>query len=116
MLQVKRPMVADSKEPEMPESEAAVEEAAESFQIPVVETGKEPVKHSANQCVVKMRHHEERISELPVKRCNPQHDAGQTRNQKLKEKADTEDHRQVKPNLAPVHRAEPVENLDARRH
>src|SRR6266576_5967453 len=116
MHRVERQVEADSEEPEMPESEPAVEQAAGGFRIPVVETGEDCEEHSAYQCVVKVCNDEVRVGELPVKRCDSQHDARQTRNQKLKEKTQTEDHRQVKSNLAAVHRAQPVENLDARRH
>src|SRR6266404_7716351 len=109
-------MEADEEKPEMPQPELPVEHAAGGFRIPGVEASEESEKHSAYQCVVKVRNDEVRVSELPVEGSDSQHNARQARDQKLKEKTKTEQHRQFKPNLAAVHRAEPIENLDAGRY
>src|SRR5260370_41370995 len=58
-----------------------------------------------------MSDYEVSICELPVERCDAEHDAGQTRNQKLKQERDAEQHGHFEAHLSAPDGAEPVENL-----
>src|SRR6266545_997795 len=109
-------MKTDREKPKMPKPQFAVQQPAESFWVPVVEASEECVEETANQNVMKVRDNEIRIRKLPVERRNCEHDSRQTGNQKLKQEAETEDHRYFQPNLPAVHRAQPVEDLDPRRY
>src|SRR5258708_22912452 len=109
-------MEADEEKPEMPQPELSVQHAAGGFWVPVIKTGEDCEKHPTYECVVKVRNDEVRVSELPVEGSDSQHDARQSRDKKLKEKTQTEEHRQFKPNLASGQRAKPVKNFEAGRH
>src|SRR6185369_9877459 len=116
MHRVESQMEADREKPKMPEPQFAVQQPAESLRIPVVEACEERVEETANQNVMKVSDDEVRIRELPIERNNGQHHSSQTRNQKLEKEAEAEEHRHFQPNLAAVHRAEPVEDLDPGRN
>src|SRR6266498_510671 len=109
-------MEADREKPKMPKPQFAVQQPAESFRVPVVEAREERVEETANQHIMKVRDDEVRIRKLPVEGCNCEHDSRQTGNQKLKQEAETEDHRYFQPNLPTVYCAQPVEDLDPGRH
>src|SRR6266567_1140782 len=100
-------MKTDREEPEMPKPQFTVEQSTERFRVPIVETGEDRVEEPANQHIMKVRDNEVRIRKLPVERRNCQHDSRQTGNQKLKQEAETEDHRYFQPNFPAVHRAQP---------
>src|SRR5258705_13476917 len=116
MHRVESQMEANREKPKMPKPQFAVQQPAESFRVPVVEAREERVEETANQNVMKVRDDEVRICELPIERNNRQHHSSQTRNEKLEEKTEAEHHRHFQPNLAAVHRAEPVEDLDPGRN
>src|SRR5258708_27865336 len=116
MHRVERQVEADREKPEMPESQFLVQQSTERFWIPVIEAGEERVEQTANQNVMKVRDDEVRICELPIERNNGQHHSSQTRNEKLEKKTEAEDHWHFQLNLAAVHRAEPVEDLDPGRN
>src|SRR6267142_394648 len=109
-------MEADREEPEMPKPQFAVQQPAESFRVPVVEAREERVQDTANQNVMKVRDDEVRICELPIEGNNGQHHASQTRNEKLEKKTEAEDQWHFQLNLAAVHPAATVEDLDPSRN
>src|SRR5258705_5358114 len=109
-------MEADREQPEMQKPQFRVQHSAESFRVPVVEAREKRVEETANQNVMKVRDDEVRICKLPIERNNGQHHSSQARNQKLEKKTEAEDHWHFQPNLAAVHRAEPVEDLDPGRN
>src|SRR5271163_2842200 len=63
-----------------------------------------------------MSYYEVGIGDLPVEGRNGEHDAGQARDQKLKEKCQAEQHRYFEAKFSAPDCAEPVEDLDAGRH
>src|SRR5277367_1385633 len=65
---------------------------------------------------MKMRYYEVGIGKLPVEWRHGEHDAGKTRNQKLKKEGQAEQHRYPETKLAAPDGAKPVENLDPGRH
>ena len=62
---------------------------------------------------MEMRDDKIRVAKLPVEWRSRQHDAGQTGDEELEEKADAEQHGSGQPDLAAVHCGQPVEDLDA---
>src|SRR5262249_31368242 len=102
---------SDEEQRDMPEAELLVQHSPGGLRIPVVDPAKYTEQHAADQHVVKMRHDEVRIGQLPIKRHSGQHNACQAGNQKLKQKCEATEHRQFKADLAAVHRGEPVEDL-----
>src|SRR5713101_6166999 len=60
---------------------------------------------------MEMRDYEVGIGELPVEWRDPEHDAGQARDEKLKKERDAEQHRYFEAQLPAPDGAEPVENL-----
>src|SRR5690349_47716 len=105
-----KPMTNSQK---LQESETRIEQTAQSFRVPIVKTGEDAKKECSDERVVKVSDNEIGICQLPVKGHHGQHHAGQARNQKLKEKSDAEKHGQFEANLAAVHCADPVKNLDS---
>src|SRR5215470_5316505 len=100
----------------MPQSESTIEHAAHRFRIPVIKASEDAEEKCTDKGVVKVRHDEVGVRQLPVERSDGQHHTRQARDQKLKEKTNAKKHRHVETNLAAVHRAEPVENLDPCRY
>src|SRR5215831_15700247 len=68
MLRVESKMKADEEKPEMPETQFLVKHPAHRFWIPVVNSGKDGERKTTDQHVMKVRHHEVRVGQLPVER------------------------------------------------
>src|SRR5215469_14456083 len=92
-----------------------VEHPSGDFRVPVIKCTEECMDNSANNHVVKMRDDEIRAAKLPVERRRAQHDAGETSSQKLKQKCDTEEYRDLELNPSAPHRAKPVKYFDSSR-
>src|SRR5208282_901142 len=106
-------MESDREQPEMEFAQSFVEHPSRNLRIPIVKCAKERKEYSANDYVVKMRHDEIRAAELPVERRRAQHDASETRDQKLEQESDTEQHRRLELNPPAPHRSQPVEDFDS---
>src|SRR4029077_11110443 len=87
---IKCQVKADQEQPEMYFAETFVQHSPGDFWIPVIKCGEERKQNSAHDHVVKMRNNKVRAAKLPVERSNAQHYAGETGNQKLKQKSDAE--------------------------
>src|ERR1700682_4822577 len=100
----------------MPCGERLAVHPASHFGKPVVEGSEERKKYSPDDDVMKMRDHKIGIAELPVERRCAKHDSCQTRDQKLEEKTDAEEHRSPELNLPAPHRSDPIKDLDPGRN
>src|SRR5215813_5766622 len=109
-------METDEEEGNMPEAERLVQHSPGSLREPVVDPTKDAKQHTADQHIVKMRYDEIGVGQMPIEGNCPQHDSRQPCNQELKEEGDATEHRQLKADLAAVHRAKPVEYLDPGGH
>src|SRR5262245_62560343 len=96
MLRVESKMKADEKEPEMPQAQFLVKHPPHRFWIPVVNGGKDGERKTTDQHVMKVRHHEVRVGQLPVERRHGQHNARQSSDQKMKEEGDAKKRREIK--------------------
>src|ERR1700722_7372452 len=108
-------MKSDDEQPEMDLAQGFVEHPSSNFRVPVIKCTEERKENSADNHVMKMRDDEIRAAKLPIERRCAQHDAGETSNQKLKEKSDTEQHGDLELNPPSPHRANPVEYFNPRR-
>src|SRR6185436_3614561 len=99
----------------MPFTQLLAEETSGRFREPIVNSGEDHGEKPAYECEMKVGDHEVGIIELPVERSRPQHDAGQTGNQKLKQEGDAKQQGSVETQLPSPHRSQPVEDLDAGR-
>ena len=86
--EVEGEMEADEEQPEVPLAQLLAQHAAGDLRVPVVERGKEHEENGADQDVVEMGDDEIGVAELPVERRDGQHDAGESGDQKLEQKAD----------------------------
>src|SRR5262245_22297665 len=116
VLRVEGEMKADEEEPEMPQAEFLVQHPAHCFWIPVINGGKESERKTTDQHVMKVRHHEVRVGQLPVERRHRQHNARQSSDQELEEEGDAKKHGQLKTNLTAVHGGQPIEDLNPGRY
>src|SRR5262249_11317794 len=115
MLRVERQMESDEKQPKLPLAERLAEHFSRGLWKPIIECTEQREHQPAYQNVMKMRYHEIRIGNLPVEWNHGQHHASKTRDQKLKQKADTKEHRCIEPDLSAIHSPEPVEDFDSGR-
>ena len=83
---------------------------------PVVDGGERSEHGPAEEHVVEVGDDEIGVVELEIERRLGQHDAGEPAEQEADQEPDGEQHGRVEPHRAPEHRADPVEELDPRRH
>ena len=107
---------ANGKEGEVPETEFVVRHLAKGFRIPVVDAREDCEQQPTDQNVMEVGHDEIRVAELPGEWRHGQHDPRETRDEELEEEADAENERQLEAKLSSIHRCEPVEYFDTRRH
>src|SRR5208337_4537687 len=88
--EIKGEVKPDDEQPEMNFSERFVQHPSRNFWVPIIKCCEQGEENSAYDHVVKMRDHKVGIAELPVERCDSQHDAGKAGNQKLKQESDAE--------------------------
>src|SRR5882672_7919607 len=97
-------------------AQAFMQHSSGDFGVPVIKCTEEGEQNSADDYVMKVGDDEVGAAELPVEGRRSQHDAGEAGDQELEEKTNAEEHWRPELNLSSPHRAQPVENLDARRH
>src|SRR6202041_2989098 len=110
--EVKSEMEADQEKPEMPFTELLAQHASSHLWIPIIERRKDHEENGTDQNVVKVRYDKIRVTELPVKWRNRQHDPRKARNQELKQKSDREHHRHGEVDPATPQSRQPIEYLD----
>ena len=111
--EIEREMETDQEKPKVPLAQRLVHHAAGHLGKPIVEGGEDGEENRAHQDIVEVRDHEIRSAELPVERRGRQHDAGKTRDQKLKQERDTKQHCDGEADVAAPKRRDPVEDLDS---
>src|SRR5579859_5149534 len=89
---VERDVEANGKKPEVPLAERLAHQASCSFGVPVIDACEDAEHDSADKDIVKMRNHKIRVMKLPVPWRHREHDAGQSRDQELKEESNAEKH------------------------
>jgi len=104
VLWIEGEMKSDGKYPEVPKAEAGIEQAAGRFGEPIIKAGENPENDSPYDDVVKVSDNEIRIVELPIKRRAAQHYPREPCDEKLEKKSDAEQHRDLHPYFAAVHR------------
>src|SRR5262245_51111889 len=100
----------------MPYPEPPFEHPSDRLRIPVIDPREDPEEEPADERVMEMSYDEIGIVQLPVERGHTQHHSRQAGDQKLEEKSYAEKHRRLEAQLAAVHGAQPVEDLDPGRH
>src|ERR1700677_3710657 len=100
----------------MPLTEPLIEHLPGGLGKPIVDGREDHEEDSADQDVMEMCDHEIGIGELPAERRDRQHYSGQASDKELKQKRDSEEHRDTQPNTPAPHGTEPVEDLDAGRN
>src|SRR4030095_14519302 len=102
-------MKTDQEQPEMPFAQSLVQHPSRHLGIPVIEGCEQRKKNSAHDDIVEVSYDEVRETNLPVKGRRPEHNSGQTGDEELEQKRETEHHRGGIADFAPPHRAQPVE-------
>src|SRR4051794_20924474 len=97
----------------MPLAERFAHQASGSFRVPVIDSCKDAEHDSADKDIVEVRNHKIRVMELPVPRRHREHDAGQSRDQELKEKSNAEQHWCSEAYLTAPQSSDPIEYLDS---
>src|SRR6266404_5847029 len=109
-------METDEEQPKMPFTHPLAHQAARGFRVPIVNGCENHEYQCAHQHEMKVCNYEVGVVELPVEWGRRQHNARKSREQKLKEEADAEQHRRVEAQFASPHCSEPVEDFDAGRN
>src|SRR5215471_16708676 len=100
----------------MPFAQRLAQHSSRDFGVPVIERTEYGNQNPSDDHVMKVRHDEVGVTELPIEGCSRLHDAGETGDQELKQKRDTEQHRRLELNLSAPHRAQPIEDFDSSRN
>src|ERR1700733_4498606 len=108
-------MKANKKQPEVQFSERFVVHLSGHFRKPVIERGENSEEDSADYHVVKVSHNVIGVPELPIERRHSERYSSQSRNKKLEQKRDTEQHWRRVSNLSSPHGRQPIKKFDARR-
>ena len=107
---------ADEQQPEVPLPERLVQHLAGPLRPPEVEAREHREHHRAEDDVVEVRDDEVGVGHVEVERRRRQDDAGETTEHEGDEEADRPDERRLERDRPAPHRADPVEDLHARRH
>ena len=86
MLRIESEVKTDEEQPKMPVAQFLIQHLAEGLGKPIIEAREDTEDDPTEDDVVKVRHDEVGIAQLPVKRRHREHDAGKSGNEKLEKK------------------------------